>query len=157
MKFFRIISILLLIAFIAIQFIRPKKNNGGYESIVLFENETKPSKKVSIILEENCYDCHSNQTQYPWYGEVAPFSLLLADHIEHGKEHFNVSTWKYYYVRKKEHKLEELVEMVESEEMPLSSYAIVHGNLSGEERKLLLQWAGLARLQYKHLLEVSLK
>src|SRR5690606_36784530 len=139
MKFLRTISILLLIAFIAIQFSRPKKNNGGYEGIVLFENETKPSKKVSIILEKSCYDCHSNHTQCPWYAEVAPFSLCLADHIEHGKEHFNVSDSKNYSASKKEHKPEELVEMLESEDMPLRSYTIVHGNLSDEERKLLLQ------------------
>jgi hypothetical protein len=154
-KIIKIVLVLLLIALVAIQFIRPEKNNGGYESVTAFEAETKPSAKVATVLKENCYDCHSNQTQYPWYAEIAPFSLWLDDHIEHGKKHFNVSEWSNYSIKKKEHKLEELVEMVEDDEMPLRSYTIIHGNLSDENKKLLLQWAGVVRLQYKHQLEVS--
>lgn len=146
-----------LVVLVLIQFIRPEKNNGGYESVAFFEAETKPSAKVASILNERCYDCHSNQTVYPWYSEAVPFSLFLNDHILQGKKHFNVSEWGNYTAKKKEHKLEELVEMVENDEMPLWSYTIVHGNLSKDEKKLLLQWGGLARLQYKHLLEVSSK
>ncbi len=156
-KTVKVILVLALIALVAIQFIRPEKNNDGYKSVALFESETKPSGKVATILKENCYDCHSNQTQYPWYAEVAPFSLWLNNHIEDGKKHFNVSEWSNYSIKKKEHKLEELVEMVEEGEMPLWSYTIIHGNLSKDDKKLLLQWGGLARLQYKHLLEVSKK
>ncbi len=154
-KVIKIVLVLALIALVAIQFIRPEKNNGGYENVALFETETKPSVKVAAILKENCYDCHSDQTQYPWYAEVAPFSLWLDDHIEHGKKHFNVSAWNDYSIKKKEHKLEELIEMVEDDEMPLNSYTIIHGDLSEDDKKLLLQWAGVARLQYKHQLEVS--
>ncbi len=153
----KIFLVLLLITLVAIQFIRPEKNDDGYKSVAAFEAETKPSAKVTSILRENCYDCHSNQTQYPWYAEIAPLSLWLKDHIEDGKKHFNASAWSDYTVKKKEHKLEELVEMVEKEEMPLQSYTIIHGNLSEDDKKLLLQWAGVARLQYKHLLEVSKK
>ena len=83
------------------------------------------------------------------------FFALANDHIEHGKKHFNVSAWENYSVKKKEYKLEEVIEMVEDDEMPLKSYTLIHGNLSKEEKKLLLQWAGVARLQYKHQLEVS--
>lgn len=154
-KGIKIFLILALVALVFIQFIRPEKNNEGYKSVASFEAETKPSEQVAAILKESCYDCHSNQTRYPWYAEVAPFSLWLNDHIVDGKKHFNVSAWQEYTVKKKEHKLEELVEMVEQEEMPLKSYAFIHGNISEDDRKLLLQWAGLVRLQYKHQLEVS--
>lgn len=154
-KIIKIVLVLALIALVAIQFIRPEKNNGGYESVALFESETKASANVASILKESCYDCHSNQTQYPWYAEIAPFSLWLVEHIEEGKEHFNVADWGSYSIKKKEHKLEELVEMVEKDEMPLRSYTIIHGDLSENDKKLLLQWAGVARLQYKHQLEVS--
>ena len=65
---------ILLIGLIVIQFIRPDKNIGGYEEIKVFIEDTKPSSEVIAILEENCYDCHSNQTRYPWYAEIAPFS-----------------------------------------------------------------------------------
>ncbi len=142
-------------AFIIIQFFRPEKNNKGYQGVIPFEKETKPSAQVATILKENCYDCHSNNTQYPWYAEVAPFSYWLADHIEEGKEHFNMSAWESYSVKKKEHKLEEVIEMLEKGEMPLQSYTIIHGNISEDEKKLLMQWAGVSRLAYRQQLEVS--
>lgn len=149
--------LLALVALVAIQFIRPERNTAGYESVALFEKETKLSSEVSAVLKKNCYDCHSNQTQYPWYAEVAPFSLFLAGYIEEGKKHFNVSEWQDYSIKKKEHKLEELMEMVEDGEMPLKSYSLMHGNITSQERTLIMQWAGVIRLQYKHLLEVSAK
>ncbi len=156
-KITKSILVLALIALVVIQFIRPEKNNAGYETVTLFETETRPSPQVTTILKENCYDCHSGQTEYPWYAEIAPFSLWLDDHIKQGKKHFNVSTWSKYSIKKKEHKLEELIDMVEDDKMPLRSYAFIHGNISEDDKKLLLQWAGLARLQYKHQLEVSSK
>ncbi|RMA58039.1 heme-binding domain-containing protein [Ulvibacter antarcticus] len=154
-KFIKYFLIVLLIALVVIQFIRPDKNQGGYESVTTFENEVKPSVEVGMILKENCYDCHSDQTRYPWYAEIAPVSFWLADHIKVGKGHFNVSAWDTYSVKKKEHKLEELIEMVEKEEMPLDSYTWLHGNLKENEVKLLLQWATIARIEYKNLLKVS--
>ncbi len=157
MKILKIFLIVALLAFVVIQFIRPEKNNEGYVSVALFEAETKPSEEVQVILRESCYDCHSNQTKYPWYSEIAPISFWLEDHIKDGKTHFDASAWSTYSVKKKEHKLEEFIEMVEDGEMPLESYTIIHGNLSENDKKLLLQWVGLARLQYKHSLEVSSK
>ena len=156
-RLLKIAFIVLMAALVSIQFIRPQKNNGSYESINSFEADTAPSTQVAAILKQNCYDCHSNRTQYPWYAQIAPISLWLNDHIQDGKKHFNVSAWNEYSVKKKEHKLEELIEMVENDEMPLKSYEILHGNLSENEKTLLLQWAGLVRLKYKHQLEVSLK
>ncbi len=155
-KFVRYFLLLALVALVIIQFIRPEKNNGGYESVMAFEKETTPSPEVAEIFKTNCYDCHSNQTQYPWYAEIAPVSFWLDEHVEHGKGHFNVSEWNTYSVKKKDHKLEELIEFVEEGEMPLDSYTWLHGDLSEDETKLILQWAGLTRLKYKDKLEVSL-
>ncbi|MAP53498.1 heme-binding domain-containing protein [Altibacter sp.] len=154
-KILKIFLVLALIALIVIQFIRPEKNQAGYESVMAFERETKPSAQVASLLKENCYDCHSNHTQYPWYAEIAPFSFWLAEHIEHGQGHFNVSEWESYSAKKKDHKLEEVIEMVKEGEMPLDSYTWIHGDLSEDETVLLLQWATVARLQYKAQLEIS--
>lgn len=156
-KILKYILIVALLAFVVIQFIRPDKNNGGYETVMAFENETKPSVEVASILKETCYDCHSDQTQYPWYAEIAPVSFWLDDHIEHGTSHFNVSEWESYSVKKKDHKLEELIEMVEEKEMPLDSYTWLHDDLTEAQRTLLIQWASLVRLQYKEELQVSTK
>ncbi len=154
-KFIKYFLIAALLALVVIQFIRPDKNNQGYETVMAFENETKPSVQVALILKENCYDCHSNQTKYPWYAEVAPISFWLDGHIEHGKGHFNVSAWESYSIKKKDHKLEEVIEMVKEGEMPLDSYTWVHGQLEENDKDLLLQWATVARLQYKDQLKVS--
>ena len=156
-KFIKYFLITALIALVVIQFIRPDRNDGGYETVMVFEKEAKPSVEVAAILKENCYDCHSDHTRYPWYAEIAPFSFWLADHIEEGNEHFNVSVWESYSVKKKDHKLDEVIEMLEKYEMPLDSYTWLHGNLSEADRKLLIQWAGLARLQYKEQLKISFK
>ena len=143
------ILIIMGIFLIAIQFIRPEKNNGGYDEIATFKNDTKPSDEVFSILKNNCFDCHSNQTKYPWYAEISPVSIWLDDHIDDGKKKFNMSNWESYSLKKKDHKLEELLEEVEEGEMPLNSYTWIHGNLSENEKELLLQWATLARLQYQ--------
>lgn len=136
-------------ALIVIQFIRPEKNNAGYETVIAFENETKPSVEVAQILKTNCYDCHSNHTQYPWYAAVQPVRMWLDEHIEDGKKHFNVSAWEQYSAKKKDHKLEELIEYVEEGEMPLDSYTWLHGDLTQEQTKQLLNWATLSRVSYE--------
>lgn len=148
-KVINILAIVALIILIGLQFIRPEKNNDGYESVATFEAETKPSAKLVQVLKDNCYDCHSNETDYPWYAQVAPLSLWLDEHIQHGKSHFNVSEWNSYSTKKKAHKIEEVIEMVEKDEMPLPSYEIMHGDLSSDDKQLLLTWANMVSLKYK--------
>ncbi|MBL4663074.1 MAG: heme-binding domain-containing protein [Flavobacteriaceae bacterium] len=156
-RILKYILLLVLAALVIMQFIRPDKNQGGYESIAAFEADTKPTKEVVGILQANCYDCHSAETQYPWYAEIAPFSYWLADHIKVGKHHFNVSEWESYLLKKRDHKLDELIEMVEKKEMPLDSYTWLHGDLTEEDSQLLLHWAQLVRLRYATELKVSSK
>jgi len=142
------IGLLILVALVIMQFIRPDKNESGYESVTFFENETQPSPQLKEILRSNCYDCHSNQTAYPWYAEIAPVSYWLADHVHEGKEHFNVSDWEQYSDKKKDHKLDELIEEVEEGEMPLSSYTWIHGNLEEDEKEVLINWTRELRKKY---------
>ena len=147
-RIIKTILIFALIALVGIQLIRPEKNQAGYQSVAAFETETKITAEVAGIFKANCYDCHSNHTAYPWYAEIAPISIWLDEHIEHGKEHFNVSEWETYSAKKKAHKLEELIEEVKAGEMPLNSYTWVHGNLTNTEKETLLRWADIIRLQY---------
>lgn len=148
MKVIKKILVVLLIVLVAIQFYRPEKNNAEYRDITAFVEETKPSKEVSAILEGKCYDCHSNKTEYPWYAEVAPISYWIADHIEEGNEHFNASKWDSYNDKKKDHKLDELIEEVEEGHMPEDSYTWMHGNITESEKELLITWAKQARAKY---------
>ncbi|WP_298312346.1 heme-binding domain-containing protein [uncultured Aquimarina sp.] len=142
------VGLLFLLVVVIMQFIRPDKNESGYESVAYFENETKPTSQVKEILKNNCYDCHSDQTIYPWYAEIAPVSYWLDHHVEEGKEHFNMSDWEQYSDKKKDHKLDELIEEVEEGEMPLSSYTWIHGDLEKEEMELLINWTKELRKKY---------
>ena len=156
MKYLKYFSILLLLTLVVIQFIKPDKNNDGYQSVALFEKEIVPTKEIAMILKNNCYDCHSDQTNYPWYNNISPINYWLEEHIEDGKRHFNVSAWEKYSARKKDHKLEELIEYVEQGEMPLDSYTWLHGDLSNQDTQTLLQWAQLSRIKYqKQMLELA--
>lgn len=148
-KKIKLMGIIALGVLVVMQFIRPDRNEQGYESIQFFENETKPSEKITSILKQNCYDCHSNHTIYPWYMNIAPVSYWINHHIEEGKEHFNISDWEKYSIKKKDHKLEELLEEVEEGHMPLSSYTWLHGNLEEEEKELLFQWVRDLRASYQ--------
>ena len=130
---------------------KPSKNEGGYTDLAPFLAETKPTPEVKAMLQNACFDCHSSQTNYPWYNAVGPIAWWLNHHIEEGKEHFDMSAWSTYSAKRKDHKLEELAEWVENGEMPLESYTWTHGDaeLSQEQVKLLVNWAQAARIQYQ--------
>jgi len=145
-KKFRVLHIALLIILAAMQFYRPQRNDSREREVTAFEKETGVSGEVRTILENKCYDCHSNRTVYPWYANVSPVSIWIDGHIVEGREHFDASGWVSYDAEKKDHKLEELVEEVEEGKMPLPSYTWTHGNISREERDMLIRWARAARI-----------
>ncbi len=149
MKIIKKIAIVLLIALVGIQFYRPEKNNAEYRDVLAFEKETNVDDEIAVVLKNNCYNCHSNKTTYPWYAEIAPVSFFLSSHVNDGNRHFNVSKWESYSNKKKDHKLDELIEEVEEGEMPLKSYTIIHGALTKKEKEALLNWAKTARQNYK--------
>jgi hypothetical protein len=152
MKWIKRFFLVALIAFVLMQFVRPDKNESdpSYSSVELFLSETKPVPEVAAVLKETCFDCHSDQTRYPWYAEVAPISYWLADHIKNGQKHLNFSKWSEYSVKRKDHKLEEVIEMVEEREMPLDSYTWTHdeANLTDAQVEALITWAKAARVSY---------
>lgn len=141
----------LLIVFIGMQFIRPEKNEATGDHMAAFLQETNPPEDVRGILKTACYDCHSNQTEYPWYNAVAPVSYWLADHVKDGKRHLNFSAWTTYDAKKKEHKLEEVVETVKEGEMPLKEYTWTHegARLTREQREAVAAWAQQSRSLYE--------
>lgn len=136
------IGIGILVILIAVQFIRPPKN----QSEGLSENDISATygipEAVHSILMEKCYDCHSNNTRYPWYVNIQPVGWWMNGHIDHGKEHLNFSEFKSYTEKKALHKLEELSEMVTDGEMPLASYLWVHrdAKVSPSEVTMINNW-----------------
>ncbi|WP_136481853.1 heme-binding domain-containing protein [Cognatitamlana onchidii] len=150
MKLLKKVFLGLVIICVVAQFFRPEKNVGNVDSLNAFLEETQPPKDVKLILEGSCYDCHSDVTQYPWYNHITPINYWLAGHIKEGKKHFNLSNWEGNSVRRKDHKFEELIEMVEDKSMPLKSYTLTHSDakLSETQIKWVIHWANLVRLKY---------
>lgn len=150
MKLIKKVLMLLLLLFVIAQFFGPDKNEGELNSINAFMAETNPPENVKIILKEACIDCHSDFTRYPWYNNITPVNYWLAGHVNNGKKHFNMSNWEGNSVKRKDHKFEELIEMVEAKEMPLESYTWTHtkAKLTETQIKAVIDWAKLVRLKY---------
>lgn len=151
MKKRNIILLSLLAVLLLMQLYRPDRNEMAETPDSDLLVSVQPPGEVKVILEQACYDCHSNNTHYPWYAGVAPVSYWIADHVNEGKEHLNFSEWELYDVKRKAHKMEEIAEEVAEGEMPLKSYTVMHGNvkLTAEEIEVLTQWASAMQLRYE--------
>lgn len=132
----------LLAILIIIQFFRIDKSTPKFDSSNDFMALESPPENVSEILTNACYDCHSYETKFPWYSEVAPFSWWLAHHIDEGREHLNLSLWGEYPAKRKRHKLKDMIEEVDEGEMPLNSYTWAHrdAKLTEDEKHELIGW-----------------
>ena len=141
-KILKIIAITALVALIGIQFIPTNRNQSEVVPITDFIYTYNPPKEVAGILRTSCYDCHSNNTAYPWYNKIQPAAMYLEDHIEHGKEELNFHEFGDYSDRRKKSKLKSIIRQVEQNEMPLESYTLIHrdAKISDFEKKLMLTW-----------------
>ncbi|AZA89875.1 Uncharacterised protein [Chryseobacterium nakagawai] len=145
-----ILTVLLLL-FIGIQFIDVQKNISQSQSANAIENHYKIPEKVQAILKTSCYDCHSNNTSYPWYSKVQPVKWWLADHVNSGKRHLNFDEFNSYSREKKLEKLDEIVETVKEGEMPLASYTVIHqdAKLSASDRAEIEKWVSEIKKEVK--------
>ena len=136
---------LLLVIFIVIQFFRPEKNINT-TAAATNNDITKlyaVPENVMTVLKTSCYDCHSNNTAYPWYNNIQPVAWWLKHHVDEGKREINFNEFGSYAIRRQYKKLEEIAEQVKEDEMPLSSYTLIHTNakLNAEQKTLLINWA----------------
>jgi hypothetical protein len=136
------IILTLLLVFIAMQFIRPGRDTGTSDQQSDFIIQFNVPAKVAGILKTSCYDCHSNNTRYPWYANVQPFGWLLANHIKEGKRELNFSGFGSYPKRRQTSKLKAIAGSVKDGTMPLSSYTLIHGDakLDDSEKQVLIDW-----------------
>ena len=135
---------ILLLAFIVIQFIRPAKNKSDGISNNDITKAYPVPENVQAILKSSCYDCHSNNTVYPWYASIQPAAWLLNDHIQEGKKELNFSEFANRRPALQNKKFDEIIKQVQDGVMPLNSYTIVHRDavLTDEQRKTIVIWAG---------------
>lgn len=127
---------------IMIQFIKIDKVNPGYAQSGDFLNMTLPDQEIKSLIVDACYDCHSYETEYPWYTNVSPISLWIDHHIQDGRKHLNFSIWREYEKKRQDHKIHECIEMLEEKEMPMNSFTWTHpeARLTDEQNEQLIAW-----------------
>jgi hypothetical protein len=132
--------LIFLIIFIVMQFIQTDKTNPTVDKNI----EIKASEEVMKIFKTACYDCHSNETVYPWYSNIAPFSWVVSNHINEGRKALNFSTWENYSDEEKKEHLKDIYRTVYAS-MPLQSYLWIHDDaiLTKEQRTLIRDWTGV--------------
>jgi hypothetical protein len=148
-KIIKPIALVLLAALIVIQFFKPERNLSSIEGPGVNDiSKLYPvPQEVATILKTSCYDCHSNNTNYPWYSNFQPVAWWLADHVKEGKSEVNFSEFASYRIGKQYRKLEEIYSEVEEGEMPLESYTFIHGNtkLNPAQKEKIMNWASEIR------------
>ena len=126
MKIVKIIAIILLVAFVGIQFIPTTRNQSDTVPETDFMLVNNVPENIQNKLQVSCYDCHSNNTQYPWYNKIQPVAWFLEDHIKEGKAELNFNEWDSLSSRRKASKLRSIIKQIENGEMPLDSYTLIH-------------------------------
>lgn len=137
------ILLFLLAALVIIQFIHPRMNKSEGPQPNYIGNAHSVPEDVRSLMATACMDCHSNNTNYPWYSNIQPVDWWLDKHIRDGKKNLNFDEYTNKPLRYQYHKMEETVEMVKEGEMPLKSYTWIHtdSKLTDEQRNKLVSWA----------------
>ena len=132
-----------LIIFLLIQLYQPARNISFEQDITgNFTKVYNVPKNIETILRTSCYDCHSNNTNYPWYSYIQPARFFMESHIKKGKENLNFNEFGNYSSRKQKNKLDRMIKEIKSDEMPLSSYTLIHKNaiLTSTQKTEVLNW-----------------
>ena len=134
--FLKVIFVLLIIVFIGIQFVETERTNPAVTAEIQAPNEIKS------ILRNSCYDCHSNQTEWPLYSRIAPVSWFIINDVDSGREHLNFSDWGKYADALKEKKLKEIWEQINEDRMPPKAYTFLHpgSEIELNEKNTIKKW-----------------
>jgi len=143
MRKIKIVLLVLLGVLVLVQFIRPAKNQStGQELTTDISKIYVVPDDVQTILQNACYDCHSNNTRYPWYVNIEPIGWLMAGHIRNGKKELNFNEYGTYSSKRQRNKLKRMKEQIEENKMPLSSYALMHreARLTAYQKDQVTKW-----------------
>jgi len=140
-RILRFVLIGLGVLFVALQFIPVERTNPPVTGLV------DAPEDVLTTLRRSCWDCHSNETEWPWYAYVAPMSLRVSQHVWMGREHVNFTEWDGYDAEERDEAYEEIAKEIDRGGMPLKDYLLVHRNakLTTSDRERLVSWAESAR------------
>lgn len=129
-------------ALVVIQFFPIILNESDYVPQSDFMVENQVPATIKNRLQVSCYDCHSNNTDYPWYSKIQPAAWFLEDHIQEGKDELNFNEWATYSDRRKNSKLRSIISQIEEDKMPLDSYTLIHKDaiLSDEDKRMIINY-----------------
>ncbi len=134
--------LILAILFICMQLIQTEQINPKLDKNL----EIKAPQNIQTMFKNACYDCHSNQTNWPYYANIAPFSWIIARHVKQGRKALDFTAWENYDEKEKSKKLKAIYRTVYGS-MPLPAYEAFHeeAELSKEEREVIRTWTGVRR------------
>ncbi len=146
-KILRWTGIIVAAVFILIQFRQPDRSNPPTDQSMTIAAQAEFTPPVSKLLTTSCFDCHSNETHWPWYSYVAPVSWLVADDVRKGRGNLNFSDWGKYTKSKRVLKLGEIYEEVSKGDMPLQEYLYIHkdARLTAADRDSITDWTERVR------------
>lgn len=147
-RFFKTLLYTIFIALLLVQlYPRPSKNISTEITNADIASVHHVGSDVMEVLKTSCYDCHSNNTVYPWYSSIQPVAMFMGNHVAEGKKELNFSEFGNYSIRRKYRKLEEINEQIKEGEMPLSSYTLIHRNakLNENQKLLVANWVEALR------------
>jgi len=142
MKFLRILFIFLVAVFVLAQFFPIDKTNPEFDTkndLIVMEN---PPADIAQVLKSACYDCHSNETVWPWYSNIAPISFVVEKHVIEGRDNLNFSFWGEFDQEDKSYVVEEMIEEIEEGDMPFPGYDMAHpdAKLTDKQKEKLFAW-----------------
>lgn len=152
MKTLKKLLTFLAILFIAAQFVRPDRTNPPVDPSLDVRAAAQVPLEVAATLQRSCFDCHSNQTAWPWYTNITPVNWWIAkSHVEHARSHYNFSEWGKLEAKDRDHILDEICDEVSDGGMPLPSYLIAHDNarLSDADKRAICDWTKAERARIK--------
>lgn len=130
---------MVIVALVGIQFIPMSRNVSQDVPSTDFILTFKPTENVSNILKTSCYNCHSNNTIYPWYSHIQPVGIYLEGHINKGKKNLNFSEFGDYSGRRQKNKITSMIDQIKNDRMPLPAYTFIHhdAKLSREDKQMV--------------------
>jgi hypothetical protein len=129
-----------VIAFAALQLAQPARTNPAAKTEFLRTTAAPPD--VAAMFRAACYDCHSDETRWPWYSYIAPISWQIAQDVNHGRRHVNLSEWPADNPDLARKKIEDMSDEIDDGDMPLKKYTLIHkdARLTPQQRERLTQW-----------------
>ncbi len=142
-RIIKLVGLGLIAVLILLQFFQPERNIAPINPELDMLEVTEMDKSMADLIRNACYDCHSNQTFYPWYSRISPLSLYLNKHIVWGKEDLNFSEYGLLDKADKIGLFADFCDVLDAGTMPLQSYTLIHKNarLTQKERESLCSWS----------------